>query len=308
MFNVLCKLFKDLQPAELASVTIGRGAFGRVFSTSLDNNDFAIKICPISPCSCRGERNSLSLRHPNIVKTHEIIELRPDDLSLFFTDSYLSNFNSVSLFKSIGLQMVIMEAAGSMSLETCINDPNEVIDRERRNYILYQISAGLAYCHDQRILHLDLKPSNIMISSDDTCKLVDFGCSLNLEPGHDHRGRIRCGGQPPPGTIPYTSPELFRGAKPTEKADIYSFGIIMWQLVSRETPFYGDSSQAIIFKVCRGVRPKFGESQASLEMSNYIRTAQCCWNADTSIRPSADELVHRFTSDSPDSGYESLTT
>lgn len=242
-----CQSFlKEMEASQLKSLTVGRGSFGRVFSSTQDDFKIAIKICPKAVCGCRGEFNLLKLNHLNVVKVFKIIELSPSELGLHFSDTYLSKFNRVSRFKLYGLQMILMSHAGSHSLADLIDSQGD-IDKSRRNYFLQQIASALSYCHSRLVVHLDLKPANIMISDNDVCKLIDFGCSQSLCETHKHTSLIK--EKELPGSVSYTAPEIFKGHKPTTKCDIYSYGIIMWQLVSRETPYKNYDSQYIIHNV-----------------------------------------------------------
>lgn len=153
------------------------------------------------------------------------------------------------------------------------------------------MARGISYIHRNRIVHLDLKPSNIVITPQDTCKLVDFGCCRSLD-------EVRSDPQSPErrseltGTFAYRAPELLRGLDPTAKADIYSFGIVLWQLLTRDVPYAMESQHVVIFRVvAQGLRPQvpdwIEDCGASSGLKCYRDLFVACWNAAPERRPSA---------------------
>jgi proto-oncogene serine/threonine-protein kinase mos len=161
----------------------------------------------------------------------------------------------------------------------------------RRLKYSIQVASALAYAHTQKVAHLDLKPANILITSTDDCKVGDFGCSQRVEfdtgiVSPTNRSILT-------GTFAYRAPELLRGEPPTFKADIYSYGITMWQMRSRETPFTNQNQHVVIFGVvANGLRPKDPEPSDTdpFELS-YKDLYTQCWDACPLDRPSAHELV-----------------
>lgn len=153
-----------------------------------------------------------------------------------------------------------------------------------------QIASALAYAHKNKVAHLDLKPANILVTESDDVKVGDFGCSQKVEfdtgiISPTNRSILT-------GTFAYRAPELLRGEPPTFKADIYSYGITMWQMKSRETPFTNQNHHVVIFGVvANGLRPKDPDSSETdpFELS-YKDLYSQCWNACPLDRPSADEL------------------
>ena len=102
-----------------------------------------------------------------------------------------------------------------------------------------QVSSALQHCHSKGVVHLDVKPANILVTSVGLCKLGDFGCSVGLDSPSlkvDHSLV---------GTSGYQAPEFLRGGSPATYTDIYSLGILLWQLDSREIPFQVSISVSI---------------------------------------------------------------
>ena len=100
-----------------------------------------------------------------------------------------------------------------------------------RQIILIGISRGMKYLHDRNILHRNLKPGNILLDSDFNPHITDFGLSKIVESGHPYSQSLIVG------TLPYMAPELFKGNKYSQKTDVYSFGILMYEVVTDLPPF-----------------------------------------------------------------------
>lgn len=109
-----------------------------------------------------------------------------------------------------------------------------------------QIVSGLRHCHQHLIVHGDVKPANVIVSPLGICKLGDFGHSIDLRKLDETKST-----HPPVdivGTAAYAAPEVLRGSCPTPSSDMYSFGILLWQVETREIPFAGEHPHVIIYK------------------------------------------------------------
>jgi len=196
------------------------------------------------------------------------------------------------------------------------------------------VASALAYIHRHGIVHLDVKPANIIVTRSDHCKLTDFGCSQRL-PSPDEAAvalqRVRSWSSSPTkmlnGTLAYRAPELLRGEAATPAADVYSLGVTLWQMRSRSTPYLGRDQQAVVFAVvayhdrpdtspalrrrrstaarrrspaanqsaCDGEGPAGGDLALTPDRQ-YRDVFRRCWNSDARSRPTAVELVCRFRS------------
>ena len=111
--------------------------------------------------------------------------------------------------------------------------------------IAKQIAAGLEAAHDKGIIHRDLKPSNIGLTKGGMVKLLDFGVaklSVTFETGAvEHLSTPRSGNGPLFGTVPYMSPEQARGQDVDKRTDIWAFGCVLFEMLTRQRPFDGDT-------------------------------------------------------------------
>lgn len=256
----------DLNDIKLGT-HLGSGGFGSVYECYMAGKRYALKRFHISSRnekaaqeSFQSEQMATKLQHRYIVRT-------------FCT------------FIKQQTRFILMEFVSTQTLQSVINDESQTLDLKRRNKFARHITSGLAYAHKKNIVHLDLKPQNILVTKGtDECKIADFGCCKNL---------TECNSPTTPtksnltGTYSYRAPELLRGEPATEKADIYSFGICLWQMVARERPYGGENHQIIIFKVVAyNLRPKIPDNTEKL----YTQVMTRCWDKCKAKRQTAQEV------------------
>jgi len=158
------------------------------------------------------------LNHPNII---EIFDIGDDD----------------------GVPYLVMEFINGYTLTEIIND-NETIPIDIALYILNQIACGINTLHAKNYIHRDIKPDNIMISFDGIIKLGDFGFAEHIV---DASGWIV-------GTPSYMAPELISKGMYDKKSDVFSFGVVFYELLSGKNPFY-DDDKSIVFSRILGMNP-----------------------------------------------------
>ncbi|CAJ1081998.1 proto-oncogene serine/threonine-protein kinase mos [Xyrichtys novacula] len=268
---------------ELRSVQpVGSGGFGSVYRAAYFGETVAlkkVKKCTKNKLASRqsfwAELNAAHLRHRNIVRVIAATTCVPED----FGDE-----------SSIGT--VLMEFVGRENLQQIIYGSAAPLEEDRWLRYSEDIAHGLRFLHSHNVVHLDIKPANILVSSEDVCKIADFGCSLKLDHGCEaspispylsHVG----------GTYTHRAPELLRGEGVSPKADIYSFGITMWQLISREQPYTGERQHVLYAVVAHNLRPSLHiNSVFQSKLGQRCKTlVERCWSRDVSCRPTAHELL-----------------
>ncbi|RGB35200.1 kinase-like domain-containing protein [Rhizophagus diaphanus] len=145
---------------------------------------------------------------------------------------------------------------------------------------LMGIAKSLLTLHKCNLVHGDFHSGNILLNSKDVNCLSDFGLSRPVNQTINSNEIY--------GVIPYIAPEILRGKPYTKAADIYSFGIIMWEFTSG-IPAFNDRSHDfdLSLDICRGLRPKIVEGTLPV----YVRLMKRCWDSDLNKRPTTDELV-----------------
>ena len=225
----------------------GTGGFGAVctcWDTRLQRR-VAIKRMPISSEAAGGRvlastleealaeaRTACLLAHPNIV---QVFDFETDGTYAYLVMEYVDGLN---------LSELLARVEGG------------VLTHEEASHMLAGIASALAYAHENGALHLDIKPTNIMIDRTGTVKLADFGmATLASATGFgDARG----------GTVGYMPPEQIVGDLVDERSDIFSLAVVLWQALVGSSPFAADSANVSLARINRGPKPTIGQLDPDL--------------------------------------------
>ncbi|XP_078538118.1 receptor-interacting serine/threonine-protein kinase 3-like isoform X2 [Lissotriton helveticus] len=157
--------------------------------------------------------------------------------------------------------------------------------------ILNQVAVAMYYLHDLKppLLHLDLKPSNVLLDDYFMVKLTDFGLSkLKSSTASSNLGGFS-------GTYPYMPPEAFTGRNyKKETFDVYSYGVLTWAVLAEKEPYQGKNFFEIMDQVPKGLRPDMEElnSLGDVEMLHYIKALMTqCWHPYAAGRPTFKECT-----------------
>ena len=145
------------------------------------------------------------------------------------------------------LAWIVMEYVDGPSLKAAF-DRNERMPLPEIGRVMDGLLAGLAYSHQRGVVHRDIKPANVMLTSDGTVKIADFGIARIESSSMTQVGTVL-------GTPAYMSPEQFRGETVDARSDIYSAGVVLYQLLTGERPFDGSAS-AIMHKALNTEPPR----------------------------------------------------
>ncbi len=137
---------------------------------------------------------------------------------------------------------MVTEFIDGKTLKDIINENGPVPVKTAIDYAL-QIVAGIEHAHRRNIIHRDIKPQNIIVSVDGTVKLVDFGIARMLS-----QTTRTMGGKDVVGSVHYISPEQARGNEVDLRTDIYSLGVLMYEMFTGKVPFEGEEAVSIAMK------------------------------------------------------------
>jgi tetratricopeptide (TPR) repeat protein/predicted Ser/Thr protein kinase len=201
----------------------GMGAVYKAFDTQI-NEEVAIKLI-----------------RPEIAANEKTLERFSNELKLARKISHKNVCRMYHLEKGEKAPYISMEYLEGEDLKSIIRKKGKLKEKEAID-ITQQVCEGLAEAHRLGVVHRDLKPQNIMIDKDGQVKIMDFGIARSLEaPGVTKTGMII-------GTPDYISPEQAEGEEVDQRADIYSLGVILYEMVTGGLPFRGETALSVAFK------------------------------------------------------------
>jgi non-specific serine/threonine protein kinase len=229
---------------------LGGGGMGVVYKAQDTNLDrtVALKFLPSHMLTDKEAeqrfiseaKSASSLDHPNICTIYDIN--KTEDLPDMAGDQFY----------------IVMGYYAGETLKKKLDDGPLQIDTAL-NYAT-QIATGLARAHEAGIVHRDIKPDNIMITDRDEVKILDFGLAKTTgEPSITKLGSTV-------GTVSYMSPEQSKGNNVDHRTDIWSLGVVLYQMLSGSLPFQGDYEQAIIYSILNEEPALLNSMAAELEM------------------------------------------
>ncbi|MDU2109674.1 MAG: Stk1 family PASTA domain-containing Ser/Thr kinase [Peptoniphilus lacydonensis] len=248
---------------------IGTGGMGNVFKAHDRKLDriVAIKVLKLEYNEDNNfirkfKRESLaaaSISHPNIVSIYDVGTEKIDDKEVHY---------------------IVMEYIDGKTLKDLINDEGRLSEKRALNYCI-QIAEALKVAHSKHIVHRDIKSQNIMVTRDDRIKVTDFGIARVAD------NTTVTATNAVMGSVHYFSPEQARGAKVDNRSDIYSLGIVLFEMLTGRLPFDADNPVSVALMQVQSQMPK---------PSDYIK----------SIDPSVDALVLKMTEKDPNDRYEDV--
>lgn len=226
------------------------------------NRDVAIKILRYDfsneeELHKRFQREALSatsLAHPNIVSVYDVGE----DGEMHY---------------------IVMEYIKGKTLKKYIQE-YAPLSPARAVHIMKQLTSAIAHAHENGIVHRDIKPQNIMVDENGDVKVTDFGIATSLNATALTQTNSVLG------TVHYLSPEQARGGIATAKSDLYSLGIVLYELLTGELPFSGESAVAIALKHLQSETPSVRAFDATIPQSleNVV------------LKATAKDTLHRYRS------------
>ncbi|MGB5816784.1 MAG: protein kinase [Thermoanaerobaculia bacterium] len=264
---------------------LGAGGMGEVYlaeDTTL-KRQVALKVLPpeLAASQDRLERfqreaeTLAALDHPNIVHIYSVEE-------------------------ADGVRFLTMQLVEGKRLSDLI--PKSGMPLERIFKFAIPLADALAAAHEKGVIHRDLKPGNIMVTNDGRVKVLDFGLAKlrpELDPGEatalpteplTDEGRIL-------GTVPYMSPEQLEGRELDARTDVFSLGIVLYEMATGERPFRGDSSVSIISSIIRDtpreidtLRPELPHHLARIIRHSLEKEPQRRYHSALDVRNELEDL------------------
>jgi serine/threonine protein kinase/Flp pilus assembly protein TadD len=221
---------------------LGHGGMGRVYKVF--DTDIREKI-------------ALKLLRPEMALDKEMVERFSNELKLARKISHRNVCRMFDMGKAEGTTFITMEFVPGEDLKKFIRKSGE-LGAGRSVSIAKQVCEGLSEAHHLGVVHRDLKPQNIMVDEDGNARIMDFGIARSL------RGKGITGAGVMIGTPEYMSPEQVEGKEVDERTDIYSLGVILFEMVTGHVPFEGDTPFTI------GVKQKSERPRNPRELNTQL--------------------------------------
>ncbi len=262
---------------------IGRGGMADVFSARdlLLDRQVAVKVLfPEFATDAnfverfrREAQSAASLSHPNIVNVYD-------------------------WGKYEGTYFIVMEEVQGRTLAEILSTNKQLTSKQAAE-IASEVAAALGFAHDNHVAHRDIKPANILIGSNGQVKVADFGIARALnaptESNLTQVGSVM-------GTATYFSPEQAQGAQPDPRSDLYSLGIVMYEMVAGRPPFTGENPVSIAYKQVHDAPQPLVQIVADVPRSFEAIVAKLLAKDPKLRYPSAAALrddLRRFRNDEP---------
>jgi len=260
----------EISPNEIEKTgVLGDGSFGTVYRGRCRSQDVAVKVL-----------------HRQDLDEHSLNAFRKEVeiVSRIFHPNILLYMGACTI---PGHMMIITELMPRGDLETMLHDKKAHLPLVLRMQMARDAAKGMTWLHSSNpvFIHRDLKTSNLLVAEDYTIKLCDFGLSQIKQRGEN----LLDGIEGAKGTPLWMAPEVMAGEQFNEKADVYSFGIVLWEILTREEPFtqfenYEEFRDAICNKHVRPPIPP--DCHPGLK-----QLIEACWHPDPAKRPAFPAIV-----------------
>eukprot|EP00026_Physarum_polycephalum_P008229 Phypoly_transcript_08308.p1 GENE.Phypoly_transcript_08308~~Phypoly_transcript_08308.p1 ORF type:complete len:488 (+),score=56.60 Phypoly_transcript_08308:26-1489(+) len=246
--------------------TISSGTFGDVSRARWNGNEVAVKTLRTNGPNVGDKVLNLFLKEVSILS-----KLRHPSIVLFMGASITPKLT------------IVMEYHPKGSLYDLLHKHKEVLSYSQVVRMATEIAEGLNYLHScsPKIIHRDVKSSNILVTATKSIKIADFGISKETTAGSDSTmtGFM--------GTSSYMSPEMIRGVKYTEKVDVYSFGVLLCEMYSHKIPFKSLHALQVAHRVLQGERPEIPD-KCPAPLKALLKA---CWHEAPAERPTFREII-----------------
>lgn len=216
-----------------------------------------------------GEEVAIKILRPEYLEDDEFIKRFKKEAKIAQQLNHRNIIKTMDIGEDEGLPYIIMEYVRGNTLKELIKNRGKLTNEEAVK-IGVKISEALFYAHSTKLIHRDIKPQNVLLNEKGALKVADFGIARIQD-----QGTVTLGGSNILGSVHYLSPEQARGLHITKKADIYSLGICLYEMVTGEVPFEGDSPVSVAIKHIQetAISPRLKNHKVSVALEEVIEKA-----------------------------------
>lgn len=280
----------DLSKLDMRNL-IAQGTYGSVYRGTYDNQDVAVKLLDWGEDGMATTAETAALRSSFQQEVAVWQKLDHPNVTKFVGASMgTSNLKIPSKTASVDGNAAVPARACCVVVEYLPGgNLKQYLIRNRRKKLALKIviqlaldlSRGLSYLHSKKIVHRDVKTENMLLDSQRTLKIADFGVArVEAQNPRDMTGET--------GTLGYMAPEVLQGKPYNRRCDVYSFGICLWEIYCCDMPYpdlsFADVSSAVVRQNLRPEIPRCCPSS----LANIMRK---CWDANAEKRPEMGEVV-----------------
>jgi serine/threonine-protein kinase len=239
---------------------------------------------------------ALKILYPELSVDHNFVERFRREAQ---AAANLSHPNIVPIFdwgEESGTYFIVMELIEGTSLADLLRD-SRTLSPAKSAQVCAQVASALSYAHRQGVVHRDVKPGNILLTTDGQVKVTDFGIAqaISTEDNLTVAGSVM-------GTATYFSPEQAEGALVDGRSDVYSLGVVLYELLAGRPPFMGDTPVAVASKHVRETTPSPRQFNPTLPTDLEAITMHALAKSPSDRYQTADEMradLLRFTEGHP---------
>ena len=191
-----------------------------------------------------------TIRPDTGLDARQVIEMRQRFYREAQTAGKLAHPNIVTVFdvgEDLGMSYIVMEFVEGHTLAQLMKKQRLSVPQIK--HVIYNAGIGLDYAHQKGVFHRDVKPDNIMVSASGVVKVMDFGIARIVESDLTKTGSVM-------GTPAYMSPEQVEGRKIDARSDIFSLGVILYELLTGKKPFTGETMSSMMFAIMKADFPQ----------------------------------------------------
>lgn len=251
---------KEDEFGDLLRVELGRGSFGTVYVGRFREHDVAIKQLPAG--------------------SDEMIKAFRREASITFR---LQHKNVAHCYGGSILKKCVLLISERLeaSLRNDLHIAKVEMSAEMVHSTVKQVAQGLAYLHQNKVVHRDLKPDNVMRNAKHVWKLIDFGLASSRSSSMSTKSSVSGGNK---GTAGYMAPELYTAAGGNHTVDTFAFAMLAYETVMQTTPFVGIEVLAVMDLIKAGSRPTLAATNPNLTPAIF-EIIHACWQQRPERRP-----------------------